>query len=211
MLRQSPLFAVLLTALLMLGGCAGPAGEPGPQGPPGADGTDGTSGATGPTGATGTMGATGNTGANGDAGPPGPQGDAGRDLRFVGPGLTVKVLDAGVVADGGTILELLITDTAGRGLDRTGIYTEGAVSLSLVLGWVDERADGLPLQYVSYTRRNITFDGGTFPQNAADTGGAFTELTPSSGRYLYRFGTPVVPGVNANKTHSVGIYHYCVS
>ncbi|MDX2015743.1 MAG: OmcA/MtrC family decaheme c-type cytochrome [Myxococcaceae bacterium] len=149
----------------------------------------------------------GMTGPQGPAGPAGDAGANGRDIRFTGSGLVVTVLDAGV-ADGGATVDLRLADEAGRPLDRTGSLTEGAVSVSLVLGYLDQRAsDNLPLQYVSYTRRNVPFDGGTFPQNASDTGGTWTELSPiGTGLYRYRFATPVNPGANVNKTHSVGIY-----
>ncbi|MDP3238042.1 MAG: OmcA/MtrC family decaheme c-type cytochrome [Myxococcales bacterium] len=139
-------------------------------------------------------------------GPQGPAGDAGlngRDFRFTGNGLVVTVLDAGI-DDGGASVDLRMADQAGRALDRTGTLTEGAISVSLVAGYVEERSDGLALQYVSYTRRNVTFDGGTYAQNAADTNGTWTEL--GTGVYRYRFGTPMVVGANAGKTHSIGLY-----
>ncbi|MCA2978827.1 MAG: OmcA/MtrC family decaheme c-type cytochrome [Myxococcaceae bacterium] len=190
--------------------CTGPAGMNGAQGPAGERGPVG---APGPSGSDGMNGAPGTAGMNGPAGPQGPQGPAGdagtngRDFRFTGTGLVVTVLDAGV-ADGGATVDLRLTDEGGRPLDRTGSLTEGAVSVSLVLGLLEQRAsDGLPLQYVSYTRRAVLFDGGTFQQNAADTNGTWTELSPAgAGLYRYRFGAVVDVGANAGKTHSVGLY-----
>jgi OmcA/MtrC family decaheme c-type cytochrome len=187
--------------------CTGPSGMDGAQGPAGERGAAGPSGSMGATGMNGAPGTPGMNGMNGTDGMSGPVGDAGvngRDFRFTGPGLVVTVLDAGVF-DGGATVDLRLADESGRPLDRVGTLTEGAVSVSLVLGSLDQRAsDNLPLQYVSYTRRTVLFDGGTFPQNAADTGGVWTELGP--GLYRYRLATPVNVGANADKTHSVGIY-----
>ncbi len=190
---------------LVAAACIGPPGSPGTQGPPGETGAPGKDGENGQNGQPGPAGDAGPEGPQGPQGPQGPPGDAGRDLRFVGPGLNIRVLDAGV-SNGVATAELELTDSTGRALDRTGTYTEGAVSVSLVLGFIEERADGLPLQYTAYTRRNVTWDGGTYVQNSADTNGQWTELGPLTGRYLYRFGTAVNPGANVNKTHSVGLY-----
>ncbi len=190
--------------VVVLFGCQGPAGPSGPQGAPGETGGVGNSGQNGADGAPG------QDGQNGDGGPAGPRGDAGpggRDLRYVGPGLTVNILDAGINDAGVATVDVKLTDTTGRALDRTGTFTEGAVSVSFVLAYLDERVDGLPLQYVSYTRRNVTFDGGTFVQNAADTNGVWTELDPvGSGNYRYRFGTVANASDVGNRTHTVGLY-----
>lgn len=195
--------SVLMVSASLWFGCAGEQGPQGPQGPPGETGQRGTPGSPG------TPGNPGAPGDAGDTGPQGPQGDAGapgRDLRLVGPGLKVTVLDAGIVNDVAA-MELLVTDDANRPLDRTGTYTEGAVAISAVLAWLDERSDGLPLEYTAYTRRNVSFDGGVFPQNAADTGGTWLELEPKdSGRYRYTFGTPAVVGANAGRTHTLALY-----
>lgn len=205
--------AVTLVAAAL--GCTGAPGPQGPQGPAGETGASGPAGAgtqgpAGPPGQNGMNGVDGTNGQPGMTGPQGPAGDAGlngRDLRFSGPGLVVTVLDAGI-DDGGVSVDLRLADSAGRALDRDGLLTEGAVSVSLVAGYLEERAaDGLPLQYVSYTRRDVAFDGGTFAQNATDTGGAWSELEPlGSGRYRYRFATRAAVGANAGKTHSIGLY-----
>lgn len=199
-----------LLALTLLA-CNGPQGLTGPQGPVGETGAPGPAGTgpQGPPGMPGMNGQNGTNGVNGMTGQPGPAGDAGRDgrdFRFTGRGLVVTVLDAGV-EDGGVTVDLRLTDENGRGLDRTGSLTEGAVSVSVVFGYLDQSDAGQVRQYVSYTRRNVTFDGGVFPQNASDTNGAFSELEAvGTGLYRYRLGTAVTVGANANKTHSVGVY-----
>lgn len=210
MLNQGLFVAVIALALCA---CQGPQGPGGPQGAPGetgATGANGQNGTDGNDGNDGQDGQPGDAGPGGPTGPVGPQGDAGpggRDLRYVGPGLNVTVLDAGVTDAGVATVDVRLTDTTGRALDRTGTSTEGSVSLSFVFGYLDERSDGLPLQYVSYTRRNVVLDGGTFVQNAADTNGVWTELDPvGSGNYRYRFGTNANANAVQNRTHTVGIY-----
>lgn len=176
-------------------------GETGAQGNPGQDGTDGTDGQPGQNGQPGDAGPQGPQGPQGDAGP------GGRDLRYVGPGLTITIVDAGITDAGVASVDLRMTDSSGRPLDRTGTFTEASVSVSFVLGWLNERVDGLPLQYVSYTKRNVPFDGGTVVQNAADTNGVWTELDPvGSGNYRYRFGTTANAAAQLNRTHTVGLY-----
>jgi OmcA/MtrC family decaheme c-type cytochrome len=200
--------SLLLSAVCgVLVGCQGPDGGVGPQGPAGATGE---SGAMGNQGAQGQTGATGQNGQDGQNGLPGSQGDAGpsgRDLRYVGPGLVVTMLDAGVTDAGVATVDVKLTDDTGRALDRTGTFTEGAVTVSFVMGYLDERSDGLPLQYVSYTTRTVAVDGGSVLQNGADSNGVWTELDPvGSGLYRYRFGTRIDVGANGVKTHTIGAY-----
>lgn len=116
------------------------------------------------------------------------------------------ILDAGVTDAGVASVDVLITDSNDRNLDRTGTFSEGAVSVSFVVAALQERSDGLPLQYSAFTTRNVTFDGGTFVQNGTDTGGTWTELDPlNGGRYRYQFGARVNVA-NAALTHTIGLY-----
>jgi OmcA/MtrC family decaheme c-type cytochrome len=116
----------------------------------------------------------------------------------------VRIVDAGISDAGVTTVEVQITDAMGRALDRSGLTTEGEISVSFVLGWVRLRSDGQPMQYQSYTTRNVTFDGGTYVQNGVDSNGSWATL--ELGRYQYRFGTVANVGSNTDKTHTVGLY-----
>lgn len=201
--------AALLFALAACTGPAGPAGPQGPAGETGATGATGSMGSPGTPGMNGMPGTPGTPGMDGMPGPQGPAGDAGangRDFRFTGSGLVVTILDAGIV-DGGAMVDVRLADENGRGLDRTGTLTEGAVSVSFMLGYLDERSDGFPLQYVTYTRRSVSFDGGVFLQNTAESTGTWTELAPvGTGLYRYALSTAIGVGANAGKTHTVGLY-----
>lgn len=190
-------------------GCTGPQGPQGPQGAPGETGAQGVPGNDGMNGMNGNDGLDGDAGPQGPIGPTGPQGDAGtngRDFRFTAEGVKVQVLDASVTDAGVASVEVLITDGLDRPIDRTGSFSEGAVSVSFVLGALQERSDGLPLQYTSFTTRSVTYDGGTFVQNGTDTGGTWTELEPlGTGRYRYQLGTTVTVA-NPALTHTLGLY-----
>lgn len=199
----------LIVAALVFAACQGPAGPAGEQGPAGATGAQGTQGPAGNAGVNGADGSDGQPGATGEQGPAGPQGDAGepgRDFRYVGPGVKVAILEAAISDGGVASVDVKVTDSSDRALDRTGTWTEGAVSLSFVLGYLEERADGLPLQYVSYTTRSVAFDGGTVVQNGTDSNGTWADVDAMHGVYRYTFHSVASVGANASKTHSVGLY-----
>ncbi|MFO0597497.1 MAG: OmcA/MtrC family decaheme c-type cytochrome [Myxococcaceae bacterium] len=155
-------------------------------------------------------GTNGNDGQTGQTGPQGPQGDAGpagRDFRFTAEGVKIRIVAASITDAGVATADIAITDNANRPLDRTGTFSEGAVSVSFVIAALNERSDGLPLQYSTYTTRTVPADGGTMLQNGTDTGGTWTELEPiGSGNYRYQFGTVVDASARLSQTHTVGLY-----
>jgi OmcA/MtrC family decaheme c-type cytochrome len=180
----------ILCAALVLAGCEGPAGPPGEPG------------AAGPAG----------TGKQGDAGPPGqgPQGDAGlpgHDAYLTGPGLKLDVVDAKIDGKGSTTVTFRITDAGGIALDRTGLQTEGAVSASFVLAWLDQAADGSPLAYTSYVTatQKSPITGTSADQAAADSGGVYADVDPTKGVYSYTFGA-AIKTADQHKTHTLGAW-----
>ncbi len=180
---------LLLGAAVALVSCAGPAGVDGEPGPPG------------------------DAGPAGDAGPPGttgPQGDAGapgQNAYLVGPGLVFNLQSAGVDAAGTAVVRFQITDAAGLPLDREGLYTEGAVTSSFALAWLDQTSTGAPLQYTSYVTATETdpSTGATATQAAADSGGSFVEVDASTGTYAYTFGSAIAVA-DGTRTHTVGVW-----
>jgi OmcA/MtrC family decaheme c-type cytochrome len=117
-------------------------------------------------------------------------------VYLTGPGLAFTIQGVSIDAKGVAKVRFQITDGAGTPLDRQGVYTEGPVSASFVLSWLDQ-AMGQPLQYTSYLTANN--------QAAADTGGAYAEVDPVQGVYDYTFGTPVTV-TDGTKTHTVGVW-----
>jgi OmcA/MtrC family decaheme c-type cytochrome len=114
---------------------------------------------------------------------------------------------AGIENSGKATVRFQITDALGVPLDRTGKLTEGAVTASFVLAWLDDAtADGgalEPLQYTSYvTKQNPTTMA---TQATADSNGVFTLVDPTNGIYDYAFGT-TIKSPNPGKTNTVGVW-----
>src|ERR1700694_4174269 len=122
--------------------------------------------------------------------------------NFVRPGLVFKVTTASIAQDGTITARLLVTDPKGVPLDRDGILTAGAVSISLVGATIPKGQE----QYVSYTTRvqtsPITKVSAT--QAAADSGGSFAKN--DIGDYTYTFKTRAPSGFDASATHTIGVY-----
>ena len=70
-------------------------------------------------------------------------------INFVRPGLVIQVTGANVASDGKVTATFKLTDPKGVGLDRLGITTPGAVSVSFILAYIPKGQS----QYVAYTVR----------------------------------------------------------
>jgi len=120
---------------------------------------------------------------------------------FVRPGLVISIVSAKITADGTISVDYKLTDPNGAPLDRSGIVTPGAVSLSFLAAYIPKGQE----QYTSYIVRMATApSGATATQAAADSGG--TTQTLSTGEYIYTFATKAPSGFDATATHRVGIY-----
>lgn len=164
-------------------------------------------GPVGPEGAPGSEGEAGKAGEVGPAGNAGPPGEPARGAAFTGPGLQLTITEATISADGVATVSFRVADGQGVPLDRQGLFTEGAVSTSFVLAWLDTDLRGDPLQYRAYTTRVQTSSvtGQSAIQASADSGGTFTELGVAQGTYLYTLKTPIVVS-RPDATHTVGAY-----
>ena len=123
-------------------------------------------------------------------------------VNFVRPGLVAKILSANIAADGTITARVRITDPKGMALDREGIVTPGAVSLSLIAATIKNGET----QYTSYTTRSASssISNLTVTQAAADSGGSFQKA--ADGEYIYTFKTKAPAGFDAAATHSIGVY-----
>src|ERR1700694_4401842 len=125
-------------------------------------------------------------------------------INFVRPGLVFKVASATIASDGTIKARVLVTDPQGLPLDRLGINTPGAVSISLVAATIPNGQR----QYVSYTTRvqtsPITKVSAT--QAAADAAGAAGFTTNADGDYTYTFKTKAPSGFDTHATHTIGVY-----
>lgn len=178
---------------LAIWACEGPEGPTGPAGSAGADGTDGAAGATG------SDGAAGQTGATGAAGTP------GRNALLTEDDLAMTLRTATIAPDGTATVDFELTDGAGRPLDVNGTFSEGEITTSFILAWLDQDDMNRPLYYTAYTTRDQTssITNVTETQASTDSGGTLTEL--SEGVYRYTFGTPITVA-DASKTHTVAAY-----
>lgn len=128
-------------------------------------------------------------------------------VAFVRPGLVMKVQSAEIAADGTIKTRIKITDPRDQPLDRLGIDTPGAVSVSFIAAYIPKGQT----QYVSYTTRQQTspITRVTATQAAADSP-ANTPVKVAEGVYEYTFRTKAAGPNNAafdkTATHSIGIY-----
>jgi OmcA/MtrC family decaheme c-type cytochrome len=123
-------------------------------------------------------------------------------INFVRPGLVIQITGAAIAGDGTVTANLKLTDPKGVGLDRLGIETPGAVSVSFILAHIPKGQ----AQHVAYTVRaqKSPITGVSADQASADSGGTFKDN--GGGNYTYTFKTRVPVSYDPNATHSVGAY-----
>src|ERR1043166_8213170 len=121
-------------------------------------------------------------------------------VAFVRPGLVIKITSAGIAQDGTISAIFSLTDPQGLPLDRTGVQTPGAISLTFIAAHIPAGQT----QYVDYiTRMQTGAVSGTVTQAAGENNGVFT---PMGDAYQYKFSTHAPAGFNAAETHTIGIY-----
>ena len=128
-------------------------------------------------------------------------------VAFVRPGLVITVTSASIAADGTITARYKIADPKGLPLDRDGIQTPGAVSVSLIAAYIPKGGG----EYVAYTTRSqgpSAITKVTSIQSGADSGGVHTKV--ADGEYTYTFATKAVPfgggAFDKTITHTIGAY-----
>jgi len=125
-------------------------------------------------------------------------------VNFVRPGLVVKIVSGAIANDGSITAKVTLADPRGLPLDRDGITTPGAITVSCMAAYIPKGQT----QYVSYTTRTKT---STFPgsigkqaiQAATDTpAGTWTKT--AEGEYTYAFRTKAPTTFDKTATHSIG-------
>lgn len=151
-------------------------------------------------------------GTDGTNGTDGMNGTGGRNALLTGPGFRVTVTAAGIDATTShPYMELAFTDAAGRPLDRTGTYTEGAIDASFTVAHLptETRIDGTAvLTFANYLTQTVTgMDGVTTGvQPVTDHDGTWTEIGVGDGTYRYDFAAALPAGYPATETHRIGMY-----
>jgi OmcA/MtrC family decaheme c-type cytochrome len=121
-------------------------------------------------------------------------------VAFVRPGLVIKITSAQVGQDGKISVGFTLTDPKGVPLDRTGVTTPGAISLSFIAAYLPKSQS----QYVDYITRSATGAvSGTVTQAASESNGTFTAAGDG---YTYVFATHAPSGFDQTATHTIGIY-----
>src|SRR5215470_1365691 len=124
------------------------------------------------------------------------------EFQYIRPGLNITVnsvtFDAGLHA----VVDVSYTDSLGVPLDRAGVLTPGAISMSFILAWWDPNAR----HYTAYTTRMqmSSITGVTAIQAGTDSGGTFTDI--DVGHSTYTFKTALPAGYDASATTTLGIY-----
>ena len=123
-------------------------------------------------------------------------------INFVRPGLVFKISTASIASDGTITARVLVTDSQGLPLDRSGVDTPGTISMSFIGATIPNGKK----QYTSYTTRTVTAAsaGATGIQAAADSGGTFA--ANADGDYTYTFKTKAPSGFDQTATHTVAVY-----
>jgi OmcA/MtrC family decaheme c-type cytochrome len=123
-------------------------------------------------------------------------------LAYIRPGFNVTVKSVTIGAARKPVVQLAFTDDDGQPLDRAGILTPGALSLSFILAWYDP----VNIDYIDYSTRTATnpATGATAKQSGTDSGGKWTDT--ALGQATYTFGTVLPANYDPTKTHTLGIY-----
>jgi OmcA/MtrC family decaheme c-type cytochrome len=121
-------------------------------------------------------------------------------VAFVRPGLAIKIASAQMATDGTISVVFTLTDPNGAPLDRNGIVTPGAVSVSFIAAYIPKNQ----AQYVDYVTRTATgVVSGTVTQATAESNGVFAAMGDG---YSYTFSTRAPTGFDPAATHTIGIY-----
>jgi OmcA/MtrC family decaheme c-type cytochrome len=106
-------------------------------------------------------------------------------VAFVRPGLNIVITSTKIASDGTVTVAYKLTDPKGLPLDRLGVQTPGAVSVSFVLAYIPKGER----DFWSYTTRSVTspITSKSATQAAADSGGTTQES--AIGEYIYTFRT----------------------
>jgi OmcA/MtrC family decaheme c-type cytochrome len=128
-------------------------------------------------------------------------------IDFVNPGLVVTINSASIASDGTIQTNFSLTDPSGLTLDRLGVNTPGAVSVSFVIGAIPQGAAKVGSgQYISYITHVVTAATGTATatQPTSDSGGTY--VANADGSYTYTYGTKAPAGFDPTITTTIGIY-----
>ena len=121
---------------------------------------------------------------------------------FVRPGLVIDLTRGEIASDGTMKVTFKLTDPRGLPLDRTGVVTPGAVSVSFIAATIPSGQD----KYRAYTTRVQTspITGRSATQATGQNNGTFRQI--AEGEYEYTFSVRAPANIDRNATHTFGAY-----
>src|SRR5436305_3101900 len=123
-------------------------------------------------------------------------------INYIRPGITAKVVSAGVAKDGTITARVKIADPKGIPLDMDGINTAGPVTLRFIAAAIPAGQK----QYLAYTTTVAKATSNSNPsqtQAATDSGGTFVKN--AEGDYTYTFKTKAPANFDPAVTHAIGV------
>lgn len=125
-------------------------------------------------------------------------------IAFIRPGLVLTVQDLTVNPDRTLAVTYKITDPKGLPLDKTGVYTPGAVNVAFTLAYIPNDQ----IQYVPLTVRTQTspITNVSAVQGTSESNGTTEKI--SDGVYKYTLTTRLPEGFDPTATYSIGMVLY---
>lgn len=124
-------------------------------------------------------------------------------INYIRPGVVVKIQSAAIAQDGTITARVKLTDPKGLALDKDGIASPGAISMSFICAVIPTGKT----QYFSYTtttlKPTLNLNMPAQIQAANDSGGVIT--TNAVGDYTYTFKTKAPANFDSNATHTIGV------
>ncbi len=122
-------------------------------------------------------------------------------INFIRPGLKLRI-QAVTVENQRFVVRFRLTDPRDLPLDRSGVYTPGAVSTSFIGAYIPKTEQ----QYRPYVTRSVTspINNRTVTQPTTDSGGTYR--TVADGEYTYTFGNTVTTAYDPTTTQTIGMY-----
>ena len=124
-----------------------------------------------------------------------------QQIEYVRPGLNITIVGVQIGADLKPIVEVTFADDTGQPLDRAGVLSPGALSLSFILAWYDP----VGRYYTDYYTRPQTSPITNVTANQANTAsGTWEDLAVGHAKFHFTSALPATYDVT--KTHTLGIY-----
>jgi OmcA/MtrC family decaheme c-type cytochrome len=133
-----------------------------------------------------------------------PMAAAAAPFPFVTTGVVVKIKSASIAKDGTITARFTVTDVNKNGIDLSGVYSPGDLSLAFVAAYIPNGKT----QYTAYTTSLTKATSNSNPSQTeagTDSHGTTTLVDAVTGTYDYVFGTKAPANFDATATHSIGM------